>query len=516
MGLCHWYLSRVKEVPENSDQVAMIKHKLTTLLVLTTLSCSHTQRNIASVDSPPDLGDLLKASEEIIEVVEASTFNSKICMSYLGSLEKSIDGMDLKLLPLEDLKNQAQRISDNSWRIRSILHSRLSEFDKECVYQIQANFRQFRFIEDYLLEMAHQVEHLSPSQIDFQKQPVPMLDATPGFYVTRTTEAGKDLKFEDGDMLVTRGVSFLSGMIARLGSRSTQFSHIVFVHKDDKTQALKTIESYVGIGVAFYDFDFALKNENARILWLRSKDKVLAKNAANKISDLVKSRLESKNPIKYDYELNFNDPTTMSCAEVSQVAYEMASDGKFKIPYYPNLIMGAESLVSRLKIAPGPTYEPGDMEIDPRFELMGEFQDLRLTRDSRQKDAIMSEVFRWMNHYSYQLVDSSKSKLAGGVIWKVRRTFLWPLVKKALKLDDFSKEIPSNMLSTVTLINQIGEVLVEEMKAQDLAFEKKHGMPMSAIDMAQALEAYRQADLKLYENKKTRKLSKIHAMIRAK
>ncbi len=494
----------------------MISYKILGLLVFTTLSSAQAKRNIANIQGPPELSDLLKASEEILYAVESPSFDNKLCKSYLGLLEKNLDALDLKMLPLEDLKNQAQRIADNSWKIRSILHSRLTEFDQECVYQIQANFRQFRFVEDYLLEIANQVKHLSPSQIEFQKQPIPMRDSTPNYYVTRTTELGKDLKFEDGDVLVTRGVSFLSGMIARLGSRATQFSHIVFVNKNDKTQELKTIESYVGVGVAFYDFDFALKNENARILWLRSKDKLLAKKAANKISALVKSRLESQNPIKYDYELNFNDPTTMSCAEVSQVAFAMATDGKFTIPYYKNEIKGSESLVSRLKIVPGPTFEPGDMEIDPRFDLLGEFQDLRLTRDSRQKDAIMSEVFRWMNEYEYQLVDSAKSKMAGGIIWKVRRTFLWPLVKKALKLDDFSKEIPSNMLSTVTLINQIGELLVQEMKMMDLSYEKKHGVPMSGIEMSQALERYRLDDLSRYQNKRTRKLSKIHSMLRAK
>lgn len=487
------------------------------LLLLTALSCSHADRRIASFgEAPPDLGDLLKASEEILQVVEGQAFDSRVCKSYLGDLETSLDRLDLKSLPLQELKNNAQAIADNSWKIRSTLHSRLSEFDKECVYQIQSNFRQFRFVEDYLLEIAHQVEPTTPDKIDFQKQPIPMIDNSPSYYVTRTTANGEGLKFEDGDMLVTRGVSFLSSMIARLGTRATQFSHIVFVHKDEKTGELKTIESYVGIGVAFYDFNYALKNENARILWLRSKDKVLAKKAAVKIANLVKTRIDSKNPIKYDYELNFNDATTMSCAEVSQVAFEMASGGKFKIPYYPNEIAGAESLVSRLKIAPGPTYEPGDMEIDPRFELMGEFQDLRLTRDSRQKDAIMTAIFSWMNEHDYVLVDTMKSKMAGGVIHKVRKTFLWPLVKKMLKIDDFSKEVPGNMLSTVALINQIGEVLVQEMKAQDVAFEKKHGIPMSALEMSDALEKYRAADLKLYENKKTRKQSKIHSMIRAK
>lgn len=495
----------------------MIKPKIYTLVLLTALSCSHANRKIAGGhENLPNLSDLLKASEEILQVVEGVAFDSRACKSYLGGLENSLDNLDLKSLPLSELKTHAQLIADNSWKIRTTLHSRLSEFDKECVYQIQSNFRQFRFIEDYLLEIAHQVEASTPDKIDFQKQPIPMLDSSPSYYVTRTTALGEGLKFEDGDMLVTRGVSFLSSMIARLGTRATQFSHIVFIHKDDKTGELKTIESYVGVGVAFYNFDFALKNENARILWLRSKDKHLAKKAALKISSLVKSRIESRKPIKYDYQLNFKDATTMSCAEVSQVAFEMASGGKFKIPFYPNEISGAESLVGRLKIVPGETYEPGDMEIDPRFELMGEFQDLRLTRDSRQKDAIMTSIFHWMNEYDYELVDNMKSKMAGGVIHKVRKTFLWPLVQKTLKINDFSKEVPGNMLSTVTLINQIGEVLVAEMKALDDAFEKKHGVPMSALEMREALEQLRISDQKLYQNKKTRKQSKFHSMIRVK
>lgn len=485
-------------------------------LVLATLSCAHQQRKVASISSLPDFSNLLEASQEILEVVASPSFDSQSCKSYLFEVERDIDELDLTTLPVEKLKKQASQISRISWEIRSTLHKRLNEFDQDCAYQLQATFRQFRFIEDYLMEIAKQVPHQSPSEINFQNQPVPLRSLGTEFYLNQTTEAGESLQFEDGDVLITRGVSFLSSMIARLGTRATQFSHIVFVHKDEKTQDLKTIESYVGVGVAFYDFDFALKNENARILWLRSKDRKLAKQAANKISTLVKSRIEANNPIKYDYQLNFNDDSTMSCAEVSQVAYEMASDGKFKIPYYPNNISGAGSLTNRLKISPGPTYEPGDLEIDPRFELMGEFRDLRLTRDSRQKDAIMSEVFRWMNDYNYELVDNLKSKMAGGVIYKARRSFLWPLVKKSLKLDDFSKEIPSNMLSTVTLVNQIGEVLVAEMKTLDKAFELKHGIPMSARDMALALEKLRQEDFILYKNKKTRKKALFHSMIRAK
>ena len=492
--------------------------KPTALLCLSVLfiqSCAFNNRFVASVDLvPPPLDDLLKASETIAEDVTNQHF-PEACVSYLSRLEKSIDDLDIKSLPRKDLLKHAEAISDNSWKIRTGLHKRLSEFDQPCVYQIQSSFRQFRFIEDYLLEMHNQVTHVSPTpkDFDFSIQPIPMMDQTPSFYVTKMSGEEKEIKFETGDMLVTRGVSFLSAMIARLGDRGTQFSHIVWVDKNAKGE-IKTIESYVGVGVAFYEIQAALRNENARILWLRAKDKNLSKIASEKISKLVSDALENDRPIKYDYELNFEDPKTMSCAEVSQVAFQLASDGKFRIPYYPNSINGGKSLTERLKIESGPTYEPGDMEIDPRFELVGEFKDLRLTRDSRQKDAVLSAMFRWMNEAKYELKDSLKSKMAGGLIYNIRRTFLWPLVKKVLKLNDFSKEVPRNMVKTVALIDQVAGAMFTELKARDEAFEKEHGVPMTAVGLSAELEKMRLEDLEKYENRKTRKKAIFHKWFR--
>lgn len=481
------------------------------VVVILSSACGSLGRKIASAQLvPPPLDNLLEASSKILADVEDHHF-PEACVGYLKELEVNIDAMDVKKLPLSQLSLDAEKITKNSWLIRSALHSRLSEFNKDCAVQVQASFRQFRFIEDYFLELSRKVGHKIPMEIEFQNQPIPIMDISPSFYEMRVNN---QVKFEPGDLLITRGVSFLSGMIARLGKRATQFSHVVMIYQDPKTKELKTIESYVGIGVAFYEMDYALKNENARILWLRSKDRAMGLKASEMMGKLVAERLAAKNPIKYDYELDFNDPATMSCAEVSQVAFQMASDNKVKIPFYPNEITGAKSIIERLKLVEGETYEPGDMEIDPRFELVGEFQDLRLTRDSRQKDAIMTVMFEWMEKKNHELKDNMKSRMAGGIIYSVRRTFLWPLVKKLLKLDDFSKEIPRNMLKTVTLVNQLGESMLTELKARDLAFEKKHGVPMSYMDFYKALEEMRVEDLKIYENRKTRKKSKIHKYIR--
>lgn len=469
-------------------------------------------RNIAnSIAEPPELDNLLEASQQVFRDISDDRFDSSACVSYLSELERRIDGLDYTKIKKSILVQSGIEIANNTWKIRSHLHKNLSKYDEECIFQIQKNFKQFRFVEEYLLEIANKVEHKNPADIVFQNEPTPILNTEPNFYSFYSSDYSEP-KYLQGDMMVTRGVSFLSSMIARLGKRDTQFSHIVFVNENPKTKKLRTIESYVGVGVGFYEMDFALKNENARILWLRSKNSSLGKLASEKIGALVDKSIETKKTIKYDYELDFDDPKTMSCAEVSQVAFELASNGEFKIPYYPNRIEGAKSLINRLNIKEGSTYEPGDMEIDPRFELVGEFRDLRLTRDSRQKDAIMSAMFSWMNHKNYVLKDNFKSKMAGGIIYDIRRTFLWPLIKRVMKLDDFSKEIPRNMIRTVTLIGEIGEALQTELKKQDLAFEKIHGIPMAQVDLNAALEKIREEDLKIYSVKKTRKKSKFHKM----
>jgi hypothetical protein len=92
---------------------------------------------------------------------------------------------------------------------------------------------------------------------------------------------------------------------------------------------------------------------------------------------------------------------------------------------------------------------------------------------------------------------------------------MWPLVKKMLKISEFSKEVPRNMLRTVSLMNDLGSVLQGELKAQDEAFEKAYGVPMTAADFEEVLESFRQKDLELYKTKSTRKKSQFHKIFRS-
>jgi hypothetical protein len=481
--------------------------------------------------APPavDINNFLPSFQTVLEDVRSSEFNSQSCVHYLKTLEDRILQIDVRNISKPIFEQDAQAIADTSWEIREALHRRLSEFDLPCVNQIQSNFRQFRFVEDYILERVYQVKDLYPEGYQFlDEELIPMKTAAPYYVFNRRAEdraLKNNVAFNPGDLLISRGLSFLSAMIARLGSRGTQFSHVVMIAEDGPVTDSKkkefahtprTLESYVGSGVAFFELDEALRNENARILWLRSKDQVLAAKASKLMGDRVSALSASDDKIYYDYDLDFKDHETMSCAEVAQTAYEEASNGAVHIPMYENEIKGAESLLKHIGLPSGKTFEPGDMEIDPRFELMGEFKDLRLTRDSRHKDVILSKIFEWMDTRGYQLHDSMTSKLAGGLIWKLRRTFLWPLVKKILK-KDFSDEVPAKMLRTVTLLEQIGTEMLKEIRQKDLEFQKRTGWPMTYQELYQVMEDFRTKDEALYNSgkRKVRKQAKFHKYFRA-
>src|SRR6185437_13450607 len=109
---------------------------------------------------------------------------------------------------------------------------------------------------------------------------------------------------------------------------SSQFSHVVLVHVDQATGKTETIESYVGPGAGIYDIDYALKNENVRLLLLRPKDPTMGARAADFMYEKVRDAVAAGQPIPYDYGFDFQDHSSLSCAEVAEWGYQDASNGQ--------------------------------------------------------------------------------------------------------------------------------------------------------------------------------------------
>ena len=485
------------------------------LLVLVTLAaCAGLGHRKPASNLPPVFQDgLVPYTQKILNHVSAPEFDSKECVSYLKNLQIEIPQVQPRDAGVE-MSSHAPELIDLLWKVRMALHHRLPEFSSDCVIEVRNTARLLRFIEEFLAERVNKVTDLDPGTMDFSKQETPVTTESPNYLKLTNPDLG-NFQFKNGDIMIARGISFMSAIISRVGDVSSQFSHVILVHVDKDTQKVETIESYVGVGAGIYDIDTALKNENARLLLLRARDSEMASKAADFMYAKVKSAIAAGHSIPYDYKFDFKDHSAVSCAEVATWAFEEASEGKVILPFYPSRISENPKFLSRISMQPGETFTPGDLEVDPRFEMAMEWRDLRLTRDARVKDAIMTSILNWVNDSGYELRDTGTSSFAGAVIWRARKTFFWPLVQKLLKIQDFSKDIPRNLFQTVVLLNQVGEVFLNHTKEQDKAFEAQSGWPMTYQDLYKSLEEYRVQDSQLYQDKKTRKQSEFHFAFRA-
>ncbi len=449
--------------------------------------------SLALISHPVQAESLIPWSEALLAQVKSAEFNNQNCVASLQELGVKLDHLTPASVETSDQQDVPAILIQNLWLTRLALHDKLSESSTECAVEIRNTFRRFRFLEDLLGEIKNAPISIDIEETDFQKQPIPM-QATRSYYLMQTRDA--EFKLQEGDLMLARGLSFMSATIARLGDVDSQFSHVIMVVKNPHTQKLQTIESYVGEGVNFHDMEWALKNKNSRLLVLRPKNQVLAQKAAADMWRYVEAH-QGESRIRYDYALDFKNHVTMSCAEVAQFAFSetgVSLNSPFPLPERPSTLTRGMDLLNKLGIEPGSTFTPGDLEYDSRFEMIAEWRDLRLTVDSRQRDAIMTKVLSWMDKDGATLHHSTQSTLAGGAIWDLRRTVFWPIVQKLAGIREFSIEIPRNMVGTMALIDEMGEDILGALKVADHEHFMRTKNHMTYLELDQQLEKMKATD----------------------
>lgn len=443
--------------------------------------------------------DLLETSQEIIDKVATREINPQNCQSELDGLIASYAAVPATL-NIEAAKSQGQEILDQSFDARMAIHSMLDVLPVECKKKVKDLYLNMRAAEDYVGIHFYPDPQISADTIKYQEEPVPVYEADKyrPYHVGKGIDPKAKFEFKNGDIMITKGISFVSSTISELASPKSLFSHIVFVHVHEETKVVTTIESYVGKGVSIFPIEEALKNENARILVLRPKDSVLAAKAANYMYDKVKKLQSQKKFIPYDYELNFADNSKMSCEEVAYDAYKTASEGKMIIPEHESeILLQDEKFLKRVGVKPGSMMVPTDMETDSRFDIVLDWTDYRVMRDSWRKDALLGEMFRWIGEYDFRIHEDLTS-IASRVIWSTRYIpGLWGMMSKISGIPkDFTKDVPGITISTIASLKTIGGEMLPVVTKADQEYFEKNGRWMTTADLRKVLDEYRQTNPK--------------------
>lgn len=461
------------------------------------LGCSiHSVRTPASVStSTQSLSDWGRSVTEYTGFVRSNSFTPSTCSSLYTDIARKLDSFDFALYSNQELEKESGKAISNLWQLRLQLHSHLAEVSPSCRLQVREIFHRLRDLDDYFGEFAYRTKPLSPAVIDFQTQKIPIYDRKAyAPYNVRADLDDEQFQFHSGDVMLMRGISFFSAIISQISDNRSEFSHALIVNEEPNTKKLNTVESYIGSGVAKYDMDFALKNENARILVLRPKDRTLGEKAAGQAMDSAKAK------IPYDYNMNFKDYSKMSCVEVVRSAYDRASNGAVMTPAQPaKLNFKSSVFLDKMNLKNGDLITPDDLEIDSHFELLLDWRDYRLIRDSRQKDAILSEMLRWVNDLGYKFHDTPKSFFAKNIILPISSTRLWPFVKKITASPDVDPSLPKKTMGMMLVLNQMGQNLLERLDKEDALYVSKYRRPMTNGQLRIAVNKLREQDLKEFK-----------------
>ena len=438
--------------------------------------------------------DLLEKTQSIIDRVATREISADSCKADLAELITYYEDAP-EALDLEKIKADGQQILNQQFQARMSLHSMLGMFSEECKRSVRTLFLKMRLVEDLVGVYSYNMPQVSSDTIKYQEQPVPLYEADKyaPYHVGKGVDPKAKFEFKNGDIIITKGISFVSSTISELATPKSLYSHIVFVHVDEKTKEVTTLESYVGQGASIFPIDVALKNENARILVLRAKDSALAAKAANYMSEKIKALAAQKKVIPYDYKLDFTDNSQLSCEELAYDSFKNASDGKFIIPEIESdITLKDEQFLKRVGVKKGAMMVPTDMETDSRFDIMLDWTDYRVMRDSWRKDAVLGSMFAWIDLYNYK-VHENLTSIAAKVIWSTRYIpGLWQILSKVSGIPkDFTKDVPSLTITTIASLKTIGGEMLAAVTSADNAHFEKHGRWMTKVELMKALDDYR-------------------------
>jgi permuted papain-like amidase YaeF/Yiix C92 family enzyme len=307
-------------------------------------------------------------------------------------------------------------------------------------------------------------------------------------------DVGADLDFRAGDLLLMRGMHHNSAAIARIGDIDSQFSHLAIVHTDDAGKHW-VVEALIEDGSVINPLSHTLTHGLGRCVLFRHKDQALAARAAALIHEVVRrSNAKGGSHIWYDFTMELAGDKELFCSKLVRKAYRLASNDQYLIPTFTTRFdMKNRDFIDRIGVTAKETFAPADIELEPQFDLVAEWQDYRVTSRLRLQDLLMDRVFLWMDQYDYRFREDLPIKLIGYFGKMSGR-----LSERAKNLiADVVPKVPPNMqrktIQAVAMLHKTAEPLLADLMALERRSIDRTARPLHAREVAAFLEEKREA-----------------------
>ena len=472
---------------------------LGSVVIATLLSgCATSERTPSSSDELT----LSKLIEQIKITAETQKFTQ--CQSAYDDFNSRLYNLigDTSFLEINDIATMDREIRA-SFAARISLKEIFKDFDgsEECIKSVTTTFTGLRYIEDYLIELRMSITPNAPSDYTSLKGEFPYLLVNPKY--ESEFKSYEDVK--SGDFILSRGNAYSSAAIARIGTNDYQFSHSSFVYKDPISPEVFTTEAHIEIGSITLPMIEHIKSKNAREVVFRYIDSEVAHQASKYIYELVLASQKNKKLIQYDFAMDYKDESRIFCTEVISSGFKHATKSSdyipmFKTKFAPGLIPFLNQIgipATKENISSLDTFAPGDIQFDPRFELVAEWRNPNKIKDNRIKDFILTKVFERMENENYNVDPTFRMNAQSRALWILRRL---PIVKKFL-----AAKFPLNMtpaqLQLFMVLDKVGESIYKDVEKASLGFDRA----MTPNEIYAVIDKFFKQDFETYKRYKTLK-----------
>lgn len=308
-----------------------------------------------------------------------------------------------------------------------------------------------------------------------------------GFMRDTVNPRETDHQVRGGDIILMRGSSFISAIIARIGDDDAHFSHLAIVGEDAKGK-LYLVESLIETGVGITPFDkWKKEHELSRAILFRHRNRDLGRMAGRRIYDEVSKRLKKDGEIPYDFTMNVEDPSAIFCSEVVHWALRLAGSNT-PLPAHPTVIskLRGKKLLNDMGMTQPTTFSPSDIELDPSFDVIREHRGLDVLRKVQLQDAVASSVFHWKAELGYDLQNTWFERQLGRLAVTLRQT--------GLLTSYMQRHMTREMIADVVRYKAVAEYLEELILKSEKKYVKRNKRPMSYLHALEVLEQERRTD----------------------
>jgi hypothetical protein len=408
---------------------------------------------------------------------------------YLTVVEANFSNYDLNAI-----RKAAPDLMYRMFDLRLALRGRITEFEQrhlmtaEVVQGLRDVFRVLRYVTDMLGEMAIGNTPLAPGDTIHRG----FTGADRNTLVNHAYFNGRDLPFRSGDVLLVRGHAHNSAAIARIGQSDSQFSHTGIIHID-KDGRHWMVESLIEDGAIINPLSHALDHGIVRAVLYRHKDSDVAVRASEHVHNLVqRSRARGGKRILYDFSMRLEEQRHFFCSKLVRRAFEHGSEGRMKLPAYPaQIVMKNRDFLDRIGVKAINTYAPADIDLQPDFDLLAEWQDYRETPNIRMQDFTMDKLFEWMETRGMRFQETTAVR-AVSLLGRFSSHFS---DGAKVMLESLFPRVPINMprktIAAVAMLHKTAEPIYHELQDHHRKCVTETGRPLHGNEIFEFLEALR-------------------------